>query len=86
MDGKQSRVAHATAGEASTGGLERCRHCGEGFTPARPLQKFCRPSCRLAHFKVDAQLRLPFGDPESDLFNVPFEVPATEARRGSTRR
>jgi hypothetical protein len=28
-----------------------CPHCGGTFTPARPHQKHCRPSCRLAAFK-----------------------------------
>jgi hypothetical protein len=52
--------------------LVPCRQCGTDFTPVRPHQRFCRPSCRLAHFKVAPQPRLPLADPE-DLFRVPFE-------------
>ena len=39
----------------------RCAHCGGDFTPVRRHQKFCRPSCRVAHFKaLDRQLRVLF--------------------------
>jgi hypothetical protein len=37
----------------------RCGQCGEPFAPARPHQRFCRPSCRLSHFKVMRQPALP---------------------------
>jgi hypothetical protein len=48
-----------------------CGHCGGAFEPTRPHQKFCRPSCRLDHFKA----RLPLLDaPEDDpLCRTPFE-------------
>ena len=53
--------------------MRPCRQCGDAFEPVHPQQRFCRPSCRRAHFNVREQLRLPLGDPEADLFREPFE-------------
>jgi hypothetical protein len=50
-----------------------CRQCGTAFTPIRPHQRFCRPSCRWAHFKVTQPPRLLPFDADDDLFRVPFE-------------
>jgi hypothetical protein len=48
-----------------------CRHCGVPFEPVRPHQKFCRPGCRVEHFKAT---RLPLLDDVDDrLCRVPFE-------------
>ena len=45
-----------------------CRHSGTAFTPVRPHQRFCWPSCRWAHFKVAQRpRRLPFEN-DDDLF------------------
>jgi hypothetical protein len=49
-----------------------CRQCGAPFEPTRAHQRFCRPACRLAHFRVSAQRSLPF-DEGDDLFAIPFE-------------
>jgi hypothetical protein len=49
-----------------------CRHCHVDFTPIRPHQRFCQPSCRWEHFKVARQPRLDLDD-ASDLFAQPFE-------------
>ena len=35
--------------------LPLCAGCGERFTPKRPQQKFCRPSCR----HLDGPVQLP---------------------------
>ena len=48
-----------------------CGQCGEGFSPTRPHQKFCRPSCRMAYFKAKAERQAV--DTDADLFRVPFE-------------
>lgn len=50
-----------------------CRHCGAMFEVVRELQRFCQPSCRLAHCRrTDADPRLPLADLD-DLFREPFE-------------
>ena len=49
-----------------------CRHCGEAFDPVRDHQAFCRPSCRVAHFKADTARAVPLDDLD-DLFKTPFE-------------
>ena len=52
-----------------------CYHCGSMFTPARPHQKHCRPSCRMAAFKLRQGQRGGglFRESADDLFRVPFE-------------
>ena len=51
----------------------RCGYCGDPFTPSRRHQRFCRPSCRVAHFKGRGeQRRLPLEEADA-LARVPFE-------------
>jgi hypothetical protein len=37
----------------------RCRHCGAEYEPSRAHQAFCRPSCRVGHFKAGAASERP---------------------------
>ena len=49
----------------------RCAYCHEPFAATRPLQKFCRLTCRRKAFTTRGQPRLPFDTDR--LFDVPFE-------------
>ena len=50
-----------------------CYHCGLMFELARPHQRHCKPSCRIAAFKARTDRTLLPGLLEDDLFRAPFE-------------
>jgi hypothetical protein len=55
----------------------RCAHCGARFAPVRPLQRFCRPSCRVEHCRANGsagQAQLPLD--AYDLLETSFEEPS----------
>jgi methylphosphotriester-DNA--protein-cysteine methyltransferase len=43
-----------------------CGQCGAAFQAVRPHQRFCRPSCRVEHFKA----RLPLLDTAADALRL----------------
>ena len=49
-----------------------CAHCGNVFEPARPHQRYCRPSCRQLAFTGRREPAQRADDPDA-LFRVPFE-------------
>jgi hypothetical protein len=50
-----------------------CSHFELMFEAARPHQKHCQPSCRMAAFKARADRPALPGLLEDELFRVPFE-------------
>ena len=51
--GPDFRVWYPWKNRAENGVLEpSCGHCGGTFTPTRPHQKHCKPSCRMAAFRA----------------------------------
>lgn len=63
-----------------------CRYCGRSFTPTRPHQRHCRPSCRLAAFRTKAEQEAEApGEPRALSVRVVQPMPACVNRLDEQR-